>query len=124
MKRDMDIVRRILLKAEEMSEEQGYDMFSLDGTDDAGTWAHVELLKEAGLVDAHILRTAGPGIHMARIFRLTWAGHDFLEAIRNDTIWAKTKTRITEQGVGWTLELVKAVAVAYGKQLLMPDNTP
>ena len=37
-------------------------------------------------------------------------GHEFLDAIRSDNVWAKTKETFTEQGISMTSELVKAVA--------------
>jgi hypothetical protein len=49
---------------------------------------------------------------------LTWQGHDFLEAARNDIIWAKAKAKVVEQGVGLSVELMKAVLLSYGKERL------
>ena len=38
-------------------------------------------------------------------FRMTNQGHDYLDAIRSDTIWAKTKTGAAELG-GTTLGMM------------------
>jgi hypothetical protein len=70
-------------------------------------------MQEAGLVDAHVMRADGVPPYAARVFRLTWQGHDFLEATRNDTIWVKTKNFIMEKGGGASFEIVKAVALKY-----------
>ena len=40
---------------------------------------------------------------------MTMAGHDFLDAIRDQSVWDKTKNRIGQAG-GWTLDIVLAVA--------------
>lgn len=40
----------------------------------------------------------------------TWAGQDFLENIRNEGIWDKTKSIIKEKSLPMTLEVVKAIA--------------
>ena len=44
-------------------------------------------------------------------YRLTAKGHDFIEAIRDDGIWEKTKKAVTETGGNATLEMVKLIAV-------------
>ena len=66
---------------------------------------HVELLVDAGLVAR---------IHK-QTFRLTNSGHDYIEAIRNDTSWAKIKDGAAKAG-GATLEMMKDLAIAYLKQ--------
>jgi hypothetical protein len=38
---------------------------------------------------------------------LTWEGHDFIEAVRNETVWRKAFGIITEKGGGFTLEMIK-----------------
>ena len=42
--------------------------------------------------------------------RLTWEGHDYLENIRQDTIWNRTKDIILEKGLVMTLGVIKTVA--------------
>ena len=41
---------------------------------------------------------------------LTWEGHDFLEKIRQDTVWNKTKEVITQKGLPMILDVVKEVS--------------
>jgi len=48
-------------------------------------------------------------------FRLTSKGHDFLEAVRDDGIWQKTKDGVAAVG-GATLGIVSEIAIAYVKQ--------
>ena len=114
MKRDMDLVRQILLEVEARDEEAlGQTPQDIEGYDLATVARHVEIMQEAGLVDAHVMRADGVPPYAARVFRLTWQGHDFLEATRNDTIWIKTKNFIMEKGGGASFEIVKAVALKY-----------
>jgi hypothetical protein len=40
------------------------------------------------------------------ILRLTWQGHDFLDAARNDTIWSKAKEKFLKPGISWTFSIV------------------
>ncbi len=119
MHRDMDLVRAILLKASEQSEEQGRQQWmAIDGYDSPTVARHVELMKEAGLVEAHVPRADGVAPQMARVFRLTWTGHDFLDSTRNASVWAKTKAFIAEKGGGASFEVVKAVAISFTKAQL------
>ena len=45
----------------------------------------------------------------------SWSGHDYLDAVRDPTVWKETKSRAEKIG-GWTFGIVKDLAVAYVKQ--------
>ena len=112
----MDLVREILRTVEASDEESlRKQWLQIDGYDPPIIARHVELMQEAGLVEAHVFRADGVPPMAARVFRLTWAGHDFLEATRNDTVWAKTKQFVREKGGAASFEVIKAVAVQYTK---------
>ncbi|UWR40656.1 DUF2513 domain-containing protein [Phaeobacter inhibens] len=66
---------------------------------------HVSLLSDAGLV-TQVSETG---------FRLTNMGHDYIEAIRSDTVWQKTKDGAAQVG-GMTLGMMRDLAFAYLKQ--------
>ncbi len=51
----------------------------------------------------------------AGVRRLTNAGHEYIEAIRSDTVWTKTKEATAAVG-GMTLGMMRDVAIAYLKQ--------
>ena len=110
MRRDMELIRAILRGVEEQEEPGKF--YSIEGYDQQTVARHVVLLQDAGLVEASFIGdTANPIV--ARIFRLTWSGHDFLDAVRNDTVWRKTMAFVAEKGGGVTLEVVKSVAIAF-----------
>ncbi len=67
---------------------------------------HVELLRDAG----HLTRVSTSS------YRMTNAGHDFLDAIRSDSIWKQTKDAVAETGGNATLEIMKQLAVGYLKK--------
>jgi hypothetical protein len=48
-------------------------------------------------------------------YRLTNQGHDYIGAIKNETIWKKTKEGALQVG-GVTLGMMKDIAIAYLKQ--------
>jgi hypothetical protein len=97
MKRDLELVRKILLQLEEGGEEtgpSGWSSMGEQGYDLPAIHYHVRLLHDAGLIEADELV---PGQWWPE--RMTWAGHEFLDAARNDEIWNEVRDRV-EQGVG------------------------
>lgn len=54
--------------------------------------------------------------------RLTWSGHEYLDAMRDDTIWKNAKKTILDKTTSWTFEpvkhaLTKVIAEKVGLQL-------
>ena len=45
--------------------------------------------------------------------KLTWSGHDWLDAVRGDGAWKHTMSKMSDAGGSLTFEMVKTVAVAY-----------
>ena len=110
-RRDLDRIRDILLRAEaepmDATDEfnLGYVDFSDNiSPDDA---YQLGLLRDAGLVEG---KDANLGF-----FRITSAGHDYIDAIRDLGIWDKTKSAVAETGGSVTLEIVKTLAIGYLK---------
>jgi len=119
MKRDMDLVRAILMEVENAPEEDARrGVTSIDGYDSIAFVHHVELMQEAGLVEATVVRADGVGAIKARVDRLTWKGYDFLDAIRSDAIWSKTKSAVTETVGSASFDVLKAVAVSLAMKAL------
>ena len=115
MKRDMDLVREILLWAT-AQENAGIDINPVlpDYTEDQIAH-HVHLMSQAGLVDALGITTnssAGPSALLASV---TWAGHDFIDAARDNTIWNKAKRKVLSSGATFTFDLLKQVLVLAAK---------
>lgn len=105
MKRDMDLVRKILLATEALPYGS-----QLNGLEDVPTEAfitHVIWLKEGGLVEANAMAGSGSYAKYAIVTRLTWAGTEFVDAMRDDTLWAKAKENVMKPGMSFTLDLVK-----------------
>ncbi len=113
MKRDMDLVRRILLEVEKTQYPGGPHELSIEGYAKEEVTYHIELLKEAGLLLAMSTKSFGGVQHYP--IRLTWEGHEFLDAARDDIRWSRTKEVMGKVG-GFTLEMVKAVLIALLKE--------
>ena len=117
MKRDMDLVRDILLAVEEHDDDR-FRPLELDIPDrpQPEVSYHVMLLADAGLIDAADL--SSPNRLDWRPRRLTWAGHEFLEVARNNSIWSRAKQRVTQSTDGLAFDLLKSVLLALAKESL------
>lgn len=112
MIRNWEIIREILIKLEKMPPEQGSLALEDFPEEKAYEYSyHVDLLMEAGLIHGEMSQELGSQASDFLALRLTWDGHEFLDSIRNDTVWNKTKTTFSKQGISMTLDLVKSVAI-------------
>ncbi len=120
MKRDMDLIRKILFEIEQRPPLKGrFVPVELEGyTEDVINY-HVMLLDEAGLIKAQNLTSHSGGLYVP--VRLTWQGHEFLDAARDDTRWNKTKDTMTKAG-GFVFEVGKALLIELMKQQLLPKT--
>ncbi len=113
MKRDMNLIRLLLLETE--GEDPKPDLSGY--TEDQRIY-HSALLIEAGLIDG-VIRKGANGFPNGTVrVRLTWGGHEFLDAARNDTIWHKAGERIKKSGVDVTISLMKEILNQILKQSL------
>ncbi|MFU1636480.1 DUF2513 domain-containing protein [Aeromonas veronii] len=114
MKRDWDMVRLILTKLEELPNTDSYltlgDFASTDPERAYVISYHVSLLMSAGLVNGQMSATLGRGPKNFSASRLTWEGHEFLDAIRSESVWNKTKETFASRGIEMTFDLIKTVA--------------
>ena len=113
MKRDMDLIRLLMLQTE--GEEPRPD---LSGYTQAKVLYHYALLIEANLVHGSIIPDKNGDIGATNILRLTWAGHEFLDAARNDTIWKKSWQKITNSGVQVTMTVLEDLLKSNIKEVL------
>lgn len=112
MKRDWDTIREILVKVESCTLPT--DNVSLSDFEDfraAEISYHVGLLIEAGLINGQMYSSLGPSIKDFYAKRLTWSGHEFLDSIRKNNIWEKTKDYFAQKGIEMSFEAVKSVAL-------------
>src|SRR6202035_1472820 len=91
MKRDLDLIRKLLVFFEAKPDDRAEDCPSVDGYSPLEIKYHLLLMYEAGFLRCEVESTAAGRPIRVFGFSLTWQGHEFLEASRNDTIWAKAK---------------------------------
>lgn len=76
----------------------------------------IEKLNEAGFINIAIARMAG-GINF-QADSLTWYGHQFLDNIRDDNIWKKTKQRAGKAVSSVSLAILSELAASVLKNTL------
>lgn len=117
MKRDMDLIRDILLaiedgqgvfdiRSDETSHALGLGSDELTGMnqEEADRWEHnLGLIEQRGLVR---FQRSGGGAWC--VDEVTWEGHDFIDSIRDPEIWAQTKVGARKAG-GFTFDIIIAV---------------
>jgi len=113
MKRNMDLARQILLRLEEKESATGWLKGYFEGFTDEQVSYHIKLLYEAGLVEALDVSSSSGFCWEAK--SLTWEGHEFLEASRNDSIWKSAKGILQEKGVGMSFDILKQVLIQLTK---------
>lgn len=107
MVRDFELVRRILLEIQALPADSIPDGIRFDGEySDRVVDEHVALLIDAGLLEGVVSRNMDGSVSVF-VFRLTWEGHDFLDAAANDTIWKKARDVVLKPSVSFSFDLLK-----------------
>lgn len=118
MKRDMDLVRRIMLTTEKADSPIG-DGVLIRCCEDMGKLAfHVELMRSHGLVHAGVERDGFGEPFSVEITGLTWDGYDYLDAIRSPKVWNQAKEAISKTVGDTSLSVVKDVCVSLAASLV------
>jgi hypothetical protein len=101
MKRDMELVRLLLLERE--SDETPAE---LSNYSEKAIFYNWQLMHDAGFIDGVFDSDGNGEVIGGRVFRLTWAGHDFLDSTRDSKIWKQAKEYFIKPGVSWTFSLL------------------
>lgn len=111
MKRDMNLVRSILLVLE--AHEHGYapQEFRIEGYSDEQVAFHVYLMGQAALLRATDVTVASSRSPKAIPHSLTWDGYEFLEAAREPSRWQAALKTLGNKGAAVTFDILKALLV-------------
>lgn len=105
MKRDMDLIRDILFAVEAHGSSGGFVRVAIEGHSDDEINYHMVLLKDAGFMECVVLESSD-GI-MVQPLRLTWTGHEFIDAARSSKVWNGAKAFVLKTTGTLTLEGLK-----------------
>jgi hypothetical protein len=110
MKRNMELVRLLLLDIE------GADKPDLSKYSENEQTYHRALIIEAELTHGGVVEDE-KGFPAAAVgTRLTWKGHEFLDAARNETIWGKAISKLKAAGMSIPLPLLQELLTSFLKK--------
>lgn len=115
MKRDMDLIRLLLLDVE------GETKVDLSKYDEEQIWGHKKLLIDSGLVKGKLFEEPSPQVRKKSVVvgediqGLTWKGHDFLDSARSETVWKKAKMKLASTVGTASFEVIKALLISLAK---------
>jgi len=118
VKRDIDLVRKILFKIEQHEHGMAPRPLSIEGYTDEQVGYHVHLMGQAGLLEVADVTNRGSRSPEAVPVSMTWAGHEFLDAARSDTVWSKAKERIGKTVRSCSIEVMKEILRAVALEML------
>lgn len=108
MRRDLDLVRSILIYVEKAEDEVDAEDLVTDGWPFEIVAYHVRLMAHHGLVDLSDDTRDMNGETLSLVVSgLTWGGQDYLDAIRDPKVWAKVKKTVKEAVGSTTFEVVR-----------------
>lgn len=104
MKRDMDVIRKLVLTLRDTDKP----VTKVEGLDSATYLTHAQLLIEAGLAEGSAAKTINGHSYPASVMltRLTWQGHDFADSVMDDTLWKKAKENVIKPSASWTFGIL------------------
>jgi len=112
MKRDMDLIRLLLLDIEG-KEKPDLSKYA----EDQQTY-HLALIIEAELAHGGFVTDVKGYPDVAHATWLSWKGHEFLDAARNETIWKKAVAKIKAAGTSIPLPVLQEILTSFIKKQL------
>jgi hypothetical protein len=118
VKRDLELIRKIVLIVENAPTGWAPQRLEVEGYTEAQIGYHAYLLVDAGLAKGHDTTTMGSDGPEAMITTLTWAGHEFADAARDESRWRKAMVAVQEKGGTVTLGVLTQLLVALMRSAL------
>ncbi|MER9840144.1 DUF2513 domain-containing protein [Mesorhizobium australicum] len=116
MKRDMELIREILLAVQARTDLTPKPL-QLEGHDQVVVGRHVEMLSGAGLIDGPPQKRINAPYALVFIKDLSWEGHDFLAALENKGVWNQMKQSFSAAELaGLPLSIVKDIGLGLLKE--------
>ena len=120
MTRDMELVRKILLMMEADPHGFAPDPFVVEGYDEETTLHHAYLMAQGELIAADDLGGFGDSSPMAHPITITWKGHEFIGAAKDDDVWHRASSLARKAGSASFVVLTKALTEVAMDRMLKP----
>jgi hypothetical protein len=119
MKRDMDLVRQIMLAIEDQYIDTNIRGLKIDKYNLKTVGYHCKLLYDAGLIDYYYGVYADNELLDFLTGSLTWEGHEFLEAAKDDSRWKRAMEVVKEKGGNITIDILKQLLIQLMKNAFL-----
>jgi Hypothetical protein (DUF2513) len=118
MKRDMKLIRELMLAIEshDGSKYWAEDLEITGDRDISEIKYHLQLLVEAGFINANIENHKGSDSPYILIDGILWNGHEFLDNAQNESIWGKTMEIVKEKGGSVSVGVLTQLLTSAAKQ--------
>lgn len=120
MKRDMQLIRAMLLEVESWppGARVPSSRLVIEPYTEEQVRYHAELLHDAGFIGGVLAVHRASGDRPAIIGRLTWRGHEFVDATRSDAVWAAVKQRAESVGGSVNMEILLELVAAVARSMM------
>jgi hypothetical protein len=118
MKRDMELIRKILFFLESRVFLKAEFDLPIEGYERDVVRYHILLLAQAGLIDFEPEKTKTGRIVRAHVLGLNWAGHEFLDSVRSEKVWKKLLKYAKDKGGSLPFDLLKSLGAELIKESL------
>ena len=119
MKRDMDLIRKLLIFFSDKETPAMVEDVGVEGYTDIEVGYNLILLYDAGMLIAEPEQTKTGRTVLVHPFDLTWDGHELLDKIRNETIWDEIKSGYREKGLkSVSIDILKTMSDFYIRKKL------
>lgn len=119
MRRNMDLVREILIEVSKSDKEvsaseiaEKSSKYSLEEI-----IYNMKIMGEGNLINVHI-DERGVGVVDVTVLDITWCGNDFLDSISSSEIWEKIKNNFSDKIINIPFDILTSLAKLYLKSKL------
>lgn len=118
MKRDVEVFRKILMQVEQRPNGLIDEIHGIDRVEESELHGHVELLVEAGYLKATDQTSFGDQFNRFLLERITFEGHEFLDAIRHEGFIEELKSKARDEGTSLPLTILKELGTQFLRKKL------
>jgi len=120
MKRDFELIRKLLIFFEDKQSPECVEVPPIDGYDDGTIKTHLVLLYDAGLLRCEPVKSSTSDRVIYVIpFELTWDGHEFLDKVRNESVWSRIRDIMASKGGSLAFSVVNQLATRFATDTIL-----
>ena len=110
MRRDMNLIREILLELEKSRHPISVDAFTTSSVSKEHVGYNMELMYQAGLITVCKQPADNDPYYFYQAKAITWEGQEFLNNVKDDSNWKKLKLMVAEKTGDVSFAVIKNLA--------------